>query len=88
MSYLNQQKIVEAENEERERRKVEDELALKNEEAQALSPVNNERFVENSVYFENSTRQIAYSHAANECEQVSNSNPILFSQRIQFRKVI
>lgn len=75
MSYLNQQKIVEAENEERERRKVEDELALKNEEAQALSPVNNERFVE-------------YSHAANECEQVSNSNPILFSQRIQFRKVI
>lgn len=88
MSYLNQQKIVEAENEERERRKMEDELALKNEEAQALSLVKNERFVEDSVNVENSTYQISYSDAANKCEQVSNSSHILFFQRIQFRKMI
>ena len=39
MSYLQQQKKVQAEKEERERRKIEDDLELRNEEAQKASEV-------------------------------------------------
>ena len=72
MSYLNQQKKVEAENEERERRKIEDESELREEEARALSQNNNERPEENSLQFGSSTGESLYSDAINEYEQVSN----------------
>ena len=48
MSYLEQQQKVEAEHEEQERRKIEDELEIKNEEApKALD--NNQRINDESV---------------------------------------
>lgn len=54
MSYQQQQKEVEADNEERARRKLEDELDIQNEEARAraLSHVDNEHYVENPLYFD------------------------------------
>jgi uncharacterized protein YlxW (UPF0749 family) len=75
MSYQKQQKKVRTENEERERRKVEDELEQKNEEARKLSAFNellsieNDQYFENVRVFENSNRQISYSNLSIEYEQ-------------------
>jgi hypothetical protein len=43
MSYLEQQKLVEAETVEHERRKIEDELEIKNEETHTILHVDNEQ---------------------------------------------
>jgi len=75
MSYQKQQKKVRTENQERERRKVEDELEQKNEEARKLSEFNellsveNDQYFENVRVFENSNRQISYSNLSIEYEQ-------------------
>jgi hypothetical protein len=63
ISYVEQQKKVEAENEERERRKIEDEEERKVSEAHALLRVDNEHYVENS------NRNISYSGVSIEYEQ-------------------
>jgi len=63
ISYVEQQKKVEAENEERERRKIEDEEERKVSEANALLRVDNGHYVENS------NRNILYSDVSIEYEQ-------------------
>ncbi len=75
MSYQEQQKKVRAENEERERRKVADELVQQNEEARKLSKfdqslhIENDQYLENVLFFENSNRKISYSSLSIEYEQ-------------------
>ncbi len=75
MSYQEQQKKVRAENEERERRKIADELVQQNEEARKLSEFNqslhieNDQYLENVLFFENSNRKISYSSLSIEYEQ-------------------
>ncbi len=74
MSYQEQQKKVNAENEERERRKVEDELEQKNEEIRKLSECDgylhyNESNVDNALFFENPNRQLSYSSLSIEYDQ-------------------
>ena len=64
MSYLEQQNIVEAENIERERRKIADELQIEKEEAeeaQARSRLD-------------SNRKTSYSGVSQECEQNGKVN--------------
>jgi len=86
-SYLEQQQIVQAETEERERRKIEDEFEIKNEEAQKISEahallhVDNEQYVENTPDFENPNRKASYSDVSVEYEQngkVNNLDYFLF----------
>jgi hypothetical protein len=75
MSYQEQQKKVRAENEERERRKIADELVQQNEEARKLSEfdqslhIENDQYLENVLFFENSNRKISYSSLSIEYEQ-------------------
>jgi len=75
MSYQEQQKKVRAENEERERRKIADELVQQNEEARKLSEfdqslhIENDQYLENVLFFENSNRKISYSNLSIEYEQ-------------------
>jgi hypothetical protein len=75
MSYQEQQKKVRAENEERERRKVADELVQQDEEARKLSEfdqslhIENDQCIENVLFFENSNRRISYSSLSIEYEQ-------------------
>ncbi len=75
MSYQEQQKKVRAENEERERRKIADELVQQNEEARKVSELNELLYVENDLdlenvlCFENPNRQISYSSLLIEYEQ-------------------
>jgi len=75
MSYQEQQKKVRAENEERERRKVADELVQQNEEARKTSELNellhieNDQYLDNVLCFENPNRQISYSSLLIEYEQ-------------------
>ncbi|CAF0840530.1 unnamed protein product [Rotaria sordida] len=76
MSYLEQQKKVEAENEERERRKIEDELELKNEEAQKTLEAHALLPVENALGFENSNRKISYSDVSIEHDQSGKKNEL------------
>ena len=72
----NQQKKVRAENEERERRKVKDDLEQQqNEEARKASEFdglfynNNEQYLENVLCFENPNRKISSSSLSIEYEQ-------------------
>jgi uncharacterized protein YjaG (DUF416 family) len=76
MSYLEQQQKVEAENEERERRKIEDELELQNEEARKVSDAHahNEQDVESVLCLENSNRKISFSGDPIEYEQNGKVN--------------
>jgi hypothetical protein len=75
MSYQEQQKKVRAENEERERRKVKDEIEQQNEEARKLSEFdgllhdNNEYYHDNVLFFENPNRKISLSSLSVEYEQ-------------------
>jgi len=75
MSYQEQQKKVRAENVERERRKVEDELEQQNEVARKASEFNelfypeNEQYLDNVLFFENSNQKISYSNLSIEYEQ-------------------
>ena len=75
MSYQEQQKKVRAENEERERRKVEDELEQQNEEARKASEfgqllyLDNEQYTDNVLCFENPNRKISCSNLSIEYEQ-------------------
>jgi hypothetical protein len=74
MSYLGQQKLVEAENEERDRRKIKDELELQNEEAEARLSNDIEQHVENALCFEDSNYQMSYSGVSIEYEQNGKVN--------------
>jgi hypothetical protein len=74
MSYQEQQKKVNAENEERERRKVEDELVQQNEEARKASELGgdlqyHEENLENALFFDNPNRQSSYSSLSIEYDQ-------------------
>jgi hypothetical protein len=75
MSYQEQQKKVRAENEERERRKVEDDLEQQNEEARKASEIGellyleNEQYTDNVLCFENPNRKISCSNLSMEYEQ-------------------
>jgi hypothetical protein len=68
-SYLEQQNKVEAENKEYERRKIEDELEIKNEESRKELEAHTIFDVENLLYFEDQHRQISYSDVSIEYEQ-------------------
>lgn len=74
MSYLEQQKLVEAENEERERRKIEDDLELKNEEAQKALENNQILHDENPSNIEDQTHQIAHFNEVFEYEKTPKVN--------------
>ncbi len=77
MSYLDERKRVEAENEERERRKIEDELELNNEEALKISDlhVDYKQYVECS---EDPDRKISYSGVSIQYEQNRKVNYLNF----------
>ena len=74
MSYQEQQKKVRAENEERERRKVEDELEQQNEQAKIVSlserfsAVDQGQYPHNVLLFENADRKISTSGLSIEYE--------------------
>ncbi|CAF2903870.1 unnamed protein product [Rotaria sp. Silwood2] len=82
MSYQEQQKKVQAENEERERRKIENELEEQNEEARkaselhALLHTDNEQYIENALCFENPNRKTSYSSLSIEYEQNQKKNEL------------
>ncbi|CAF4867268.1 unnamed protein product, partial [Rotaria socialis] len=72
MSYQDQQQKVQAENEERERRKLECELeeqnidARKATELMSLLNVDPEQYNENALCFENPNRKVSYSSVSYE----------------------
>ncbi len=77
MSYQEQQKKVEAENVEFERRKIEDELEIKNEEAleaHALLHVDNEQ------YGENPNRKISCSGVSDELNNIRSPSMLQFDK--------
>jgi hypothetical protein len=70
MSYQQQQQKVNAENQERERRKVENDLEQQNEEARKISIFDeNEQRIDNALFFENPNRQPSYSSISIEYDQ-------------------
>ncbi|CAF4186803.1 unnamed protein product, partial [Rotaria sp. Silwood2] len=75
MSYQEQQQKVNAENQERERRKVEDELEQQqNEEARKACEFDNlfqyeDQNIQNALFFENPNRQLSYSSLSIEYDQ-------------------
>jgi hypothetical protein len=74
MSYQEQQKKVNAENEERERRKVADDLEEQNAEARKISECagishDYEENTEDALFFENPNRQHSYSSLSSEFDQ-------------------
>jgi hypothetical protein len=81
MSYQEQQKKVRAEAEERDRRKVKDELEQQNEDARKLSEFdhflsenNNEPYRDNVLIFENPNRKISTSSLSMEYDQNQEVN--------------
>jgi len=94
MSYQEQQQKVRAENQERERRKIADELDQQNEQARklslfdSLSHTDNQPFPSNAIIFENSNRKISSSSLSIEYEQNRKVNyfpiPFLFKKEIKF----
>ncbi|CAF3763063.1 unnamed protein product [Rotaria sp. Silwood1] len=89
MSYQEQQKKVQAENEERERRKIANELEEQNEEARkiselhALLPIDNEQYIENVLCFENLNRENSYSSLSIEYEQNQKKNDLKYKESLQ-----
>ncbi|CAF5120206.1 unnamed protein product, partial [Rotaria sp. Silwood1] len=69
MSYLDQQKLVEAENAERERRKIEDDIELKNEKIRKPSNAHALLHVGNGQCFEDRNGKIPHSAVSVEYEQ-------------------
>jgi uncharacterized protein YlxW (UPF0749 family) len=73
MSYQEQQKKVNAEKLERERRKVKDELEQQNEEARKLSayvePLAEEQKVDNTLVFQKFSRQTSFSSLSIEYDR-------------------
>jgi hypothetical protein len=92
MSYQDQQKKVKAETEERERRKVKDELEEQNEVARKASELEgvahyDEENIENALFFENPNGQLSYSSLSLEYDdqnrlgkhkQSIQTSPLLF----------
>ncbi|CAF3187423.1 unnamed protein product [Rotaria sp. Silwood2] len=76
MSYLDQQKKVEAENEELERRKIEDELEIQNEEAQKALEIQTQLHIDNASGCDNLDRQLSYYAVSIEYEQNRNKNEL------------
>jgi hypothetical protein len=71
MSYQQQQQKVNAENRERERRKLEDDLEQQNEVARKVSICDDhEQNLENALFFENPNRQPSYSSISIEYDQL------------------
>ncbi|CAF3299981.1 unnamed protein product [Rotaria socialis] len=69
MSYLGQQTLVEAENEERERRKIQDDIDLENEEVQKALEAHVLLHAETALGGEDANCRISYSGISIECEQ-------------------
>ena len=70
MSYQQQQQKVNAEKQERERRKVEDDLEQQIEETRKISIYDeNEQRIDNALFFENPNRQPSYSSLSIEYDQ-------------------
>lgn len=80
MSYQEQQQKVQAENEERERRKIQNDLDEQNEEVRkanellALLNIENEQCLDNVLCFENPNRKISYSSVSYEYDQNQKVN--------------
>ncbi|CAF1329596.1 unnamed protein product, partial [Rotaria sordida] len=74
MSYLEQQKQIEDENKEFERRKIEDELEIQNEKEQKALKVQSHLHIENISYDDNLDRQISYDTILIEYIQNENTN--------------
>ncbi|CAF1006440.1 unnamed protein product [Rotaria sordida] len=89
MSYQEQQKKVQAENEERERRKIENELEEQNEEARkaselhALLNIDNEQYIENALCFENPNHKISYSNLSIEYDPNQKKNELKYQRSFQ-----
>jgi hypothetical protein len=84
MSYQQQQQKVNAEKQERERRKVKDDLEQQNEEARKISIVDeylhsHEQNLDNALFFENPNRQPSYSSISIEYDQNRCVRETLFS---------
>jgi len=76
MSYQEQQRKVEAENEELERRKIEDELELKSEDSRNISNAHALLHVDNEQDVENPNRKISCSGVSDELNNI-RSRPML-----------
>ncbi|CAF1331232.1 unnamed protein product [Adineta ricciae] len=89
MSYQEQQKKVRAENEERERRKVEDELEQQNEQAkiaslsERFSAVDQGQYLPNVLLFENADRKISTSGLSIEYEDNCQRNELKDMQSLR-----
>ncbi|CAF4705492.1 unnamed protein product [Rotaria sp. Silwood1] len=76
MSYLEQQKLVEAENAEREKRKIEDDIELKNEKVRKTSKAHGLLHVGNGQCFEDPNGKISHSAVSVEYEQNEKKNEL------------
>lgn len=72
MSYLEQQKQIEDENKELERRKIEDELEIQNEEARKASEVQSHLHSQHIPFYEDLDRRISYCTVSTEYKQNRN----------------
>ncbi|CAF3746852.1 unnamed protein product [Rotaria sp. Silwood1] len=93
MSYFEQQKQIEIENKELERRKIEDELEIQNEEAQKALEAQSHLHTENTPCNDDLDRRISHCTISIEYKQnenTNNSNNMRLSQTIssihQFNK--
>ncbi len=74
MSYFNQQKQIEAENEELARRKMEDELEIQNEEVQKALEAQIHLHTESTRCYNDLDRQISNGTVSIEYEEKENVN--------------
>jgi hypothetical protein len=74
MSYFEQQKQIEAENEELARRKIEDELEIQNEEAKKALEAQTHLHTENTPCYDDLHRQSSCGTVSIEYEENENVN--------------
>lgn len=74
MSYLEQQKQIEDENKELERRKIQDELEIQNVEAQEALETQSHLHRANTLFFNNLTLPMSYSSVTIDYKQKENVN--------------
>lgn len=74
MSYFEQQKQIEAENEELARRKKEDELEIQNEEVQKALEVQTHLHTDSTRCYNDLDHQISYGNISIDFEENENVN--------------
>jgi len=84
MSYFEQQKQIEAENEELARRKIEDELEIQNEEAKKALEAQTHLHTENAPCYDDLHRQSSCGTVSIEYEENENVNNLKEKEKFFF----